>query len=129
MRADIRRLGNLFVAVFFVSVLASMIAGCASTLKKGSAGTADVFAQRENAVQAIKTVSEALSGKKLSNEDAVNLTKSIVKDKGARSAIEEIGNAVVPGRVRVKYSPATGKRYSADMEYCPETGVKLLPVE
>ena len=50
MRADIRRLVNLFVVVFFVSVLASMIAGCASTLKKSSAGTADVFAQRENAV-------------------------------------------------------------------------------
>ncbi|MCD4779718.1 MAG: hypothetical protein K8S27_04110 [Candidatus Omnitrophica bacterium] len=82
-----------------------------------------------DAVTAWETVSEAITGQEMTEDELRNLARDIRKDKDAQSALESIATALDPQKVRVKYSPATGKRYSADMEICPETGVKLLPVQ
>ncbi len=121
---------NSFVYLTGIVAVVFIVTGCTSLLshKKNSTIISTVDG-RKDVVNTIKTVSEAIVGRNLSKDEAANLTKSIVKDRETQVVIKEIGNAVIPGKVRVKYSPATGKRYSADMEYCPETGVKLLPVE
>jgi len=121
---------NFCVHLIGVIVVIFIIAGCVSLSphKKKLTGTPTIR-RRKDAFNTIKTVSEVITGKKLNEDEVVNLTKSIVKDKEAQTVIKEIGDAVIPGKVKVKYSPVTGKRYSANMEYCPETGVKLLPVE
>ena len=82
-----------------------------------------------DAVTALESVSEAITGRELTQEELRQLSNDLRKDEAAQSAIKSISTALDPNKVRVKYSPATGKRYNADMEYCPETGVKLLPVE
>jgi hypothetical protein len=81
------------------------------------------------AVTAWETVGEAITGQEMTPDELEALAQDLRKDKDAQSALESISTALDPQKIRVKYSPATGKRYSADMEFCPETGVKLLPVE
>jgi len=105
--------------------------GCASTSirqKSGQAGETVKTDPRE-AGEAVGSIAEALTGKELSPEEQQRLLKDIQKDEEAQSAIQTISDSLNSQSIRVKYSPATGKRYSADLEYCPETGVKLLPVE
>jgi hypothetical protein len=57
------------------------------------------------------------------------VARQIQTDKEAQSAIQAISGSLEGSDSHIKYSPVTGKRYSGDMEYDPETGVKLLPLE
>ncbi|MBF0385047.1 MAG: hypothetical protein HQL27_04165 [Candidatus Omnitrophica bacterium] len=125
---------KLILFLIFAVIFAN---SCSSTSNKGSSNTLGrqkiVNSQEgetvKDALSAIEGIAEAVSGKKLSDEELRALTEGLKNDKDARSAVQKITEGISSGNRQLKYSPATGKRYSADLEYDPETGVKLLPVE
>lgn len=57
------------------------------------------------------------------------VAKKLQSDEEAQTAVEAISESLEGKNINIKYSPATGKRYSGDLEYDPETGVKLIPLE
>jgi len=79
----------------------------------------------EDVQSALESVAEALAGKTLTEEEKKELADQIKNNPQAKSAIEAITNSMKGQKVRIKYSPTTGKRYSPDLEYDPETGEKL----
>lgn len=84
----------------------------------------------EDVQQAIGTVAGALSGQPMSKEDVNKLMRDIRTNPDSRSAVESMATTMDPqNRGRVKYSPATGKRYAPHLEYDPETGVRLEYLE
>lgn len=114
-------MNKYFLLILFLTIT---LGGCATT-KRSPLQEETTQESRE----AIESVVEALAGQELNDKDIRQLTNQLRKDKDAQTAIEAITETMDPTAVKVKYSPATGKRYSASVEYCPETGVKLLPVE
>jgi len=74
-------------------------------------------------------LSKARQGSHGNLANTSEVVKQLRQDENARSAVETIAESLDSNKVMIKYSPATGKRYSADQEYDPETGVKLLPLE
>ena len=83
----------------------------------------------QEASSALTAVTGAMSNKDLSEQELYEAAKKMRNDPEAQTAVEAVSSAFDKSKVQVKYSPATGKRYSADMETDPETGVKLLLVE
>jgi len=116
-------------------LLMSTACGCATTSQRQS--KQDVKAvlntsEEENiidAATALGSVSEAITGKEMTEDELRGLAKDLRTNEETQSAVKKIADSLEGKNIVIKYSPATGKRYSADMEYCPETGVKLLPVE
>jgi len=113
----IRLNSNVLLTVFLAAVLTS----CSSS--KGLVNSEGGETTKE-AVSAMGVVAGSYMGKPMTEEEIQQKAKEIDADPEARSAIEAITSAP-----QIKYSPVTGKRYSADMEYEPETGAKLLPLE
>jgi len=109
------------LAVFFVIVFLS---GCKTVPPAQSQQETG-----EEAREVLSAVAGALSGKPLDEDDLRNLEKQIRTDEEAQTAIQAITESVGGKVPVVKYCPITGKRYSADMEYCPEHNVKLEIVE
>jgi beta-xylosidase len=115
------------VRAFFCSTgLLFVIWGCSTSsqnLKKAH--------DQEVMIDAVKTVAESVGGREMSDQDMKNLIRDIRTDPDTRSAVEAIQSAVNPQSDdgRIKFSPATGKRYAPHMEYDPETGVKLEYVQ
>jgi hypothetical protein len=77
----------------------------------------------------MRAVADAVAGTPLSNSQINKLHQDIQKDPGVRSAVQSVANSLEGQKPAMKYSPATGKRYAPNLEFDPETGVKLLPVE
>lgn len=69
--------------------------------------------------ESLIAVGENLSGKRIAEEQI----KVIYKDPEAQSAISSVKESFE--KPQMKYSPKTGKRYAPNVEFCPETGVKL----
>ena len=113
---------------FTLTILFCLLtAGCAST-SKNMVKTNDTESAQE-AFSALTAVTGAVSDRPLSEEELYQAAKAMKDDPEAQSAVEAISSSFDGKKILVKYSPATGKRYSADMEIDPETGVKLLPLE
>lgn len=64
-----------------------------------------------------------MAGQDVSHEDMRRAVKDVQGNKGSREAVNKILGGGKP--TVVKYSPLTGKHYSGDLEFDPETGVKL----
>ena len=60
----------------------------------------------------------------VSRSDLKALATDMQKNEDTRSAVQKIMGATSEKPV-IKYSPVTGKHYSADLDYDPETGTKL----
>lgn len=97
-----------------------LFAGC-STMQKVE-DQREYLKETETAVGAI---AEAVTGQKLTDEERKRLEQQIRNDPDAQSAVQAIADSHTKP-MRMKYSPATGKRYAGHLEYDPETGVKLL---
>ena len=123
----------IYILVIFVA--GSCFFGCATVSeKKSRAEIKEVFQTSEDesihdVATALESMSEAMTGTELTGQQIENLSKDLRNNEDAQTAVKKIADSFDRKNVSVKYSPSTGKRYSADMEYCPETGVKLLPVE
>lgn len=78
---------------------------------------------------AMKAVAESITGKQLDEKQLKKINQELKNDPEAREAVKIITDTVQGKKPVAKYSPVTGKRYAPNMEYDPETGAKLLPVE
>ena len=103
--------------IFFSAFLC--LQGCQTTQGFRSKGMAG-----ENNEEGLKSVAEAMGGKKMSDKEARDLAKKIENDPEAKSAVESIKNSL-SNEKRIKYCPSTGKRYAGSLEYSPECDVKL----
>ena len=118
----------LFIFLFFIS-------GCISTTSNNPENNIKkVFntSQTENikdAATALESVSEAITGKELTDDQARKLANDLRKDKDTQTAVKKITDSLEGKKIDIKYCPTDGKRYSSGMEYCPGTDIKLLPVE
>ena len=101
--------------------LTGVLSSCSST--KGMVNAKEGETTKD-AASALGVVAGSYTGKTMTPEELQKAAKDIESDEEAQSAINAITAAP-----KIKYSPATGKRYSGDLEYDPETGVKLLPLE
>jgi len=77
----------------------------------------------------LEAVAESYTRKDLSDEEVKILAKDLQTDEEAQSAIKVIADSLENKNTNIKYSPVTGKRYSGDLEYDPETGAKLVPLD
>jgi hypothetical protein len=100
---------------------AFLASGCA-TASKPPAGSKTVETVPQQIDAAQKVVS-AMAGHEMTPGDMKRVVGDIRKDGESRSAVQKIlGTTEKPV---IKYSPATGKHYSGELEFDPETGVKL----
>jgi len=83
----------------------------------------------EDVSSALTAITGSVSNRNLSEEELYQAARRMREDPQAQTAVEAISSAFDRKDIRVKYSPVTGKRYSAQLEVDPETGVKLLPLE
>ncbi len=111
------KLYRIFKLLF---VLVFLTAGCATTAKRNPAvsGTGQTESTQE-AVSAMRSVTEAVSGRKLSDAELKELELRIRKDKEAQSAIRSITGSLQETGPVLKYCPIDGKRYSPRLKYCP----------
>lgn len=112
---------NVFVGVAFVLMF---MFGCAGTRKDTKFGK-----EMMDDPEAMKAVAESITGQKLDDKQLRKLSQDLKNDPEARQAVKMVTESVQGNAPVAKYSPVTGKRYAPNMEYDPETGVKLLPVE
>jgi hypothetical protein len=79
-------------------------------------------------ISGLKSMTEGLTDRSLSESQLKNLGKQVAHDPQAQSAIRSINTALSPVHT-VKYCPENGERFSADQEWCPDHKVKLEWVE
>jgi len=116
---------NLLNKYILICVLLMFVIGCAAKSRVKQQGKNEV----DEALSALESITESLTGKEMDEKQRKEMIRQLRKDEEAQSAIKKIGDAIDNKNIKIKYSPKTGKRYSLDMEYCPDTGVKLLPLE
>jgi hypothetical protein len=97
-----------------------MLSGCATA---PSHPPSSVETRTEQIDAAQKVVGAMAGGRDVTPADMKRVVKDVRSNKDTGSAVEKIiGTTSEPV---VKYSPVTGKHYSGDLEYDPETGAKL----
>ena len=104
-------------AVFFFG-------GCQSASSLKSDGETN-----EDVQKAMGSITEAIGGQPLTEEELKNLQKQIREEPQAQSAVQRISDAMGGKSMAVKYCPVTGKRYAADIAVCPVHNVDLKLVE
>lgn len=105
----------VFLLVFFLT-------GC-QTAKIPQAKTE----KQEEALSALSSVAQALSGREL-NEDTLSDLKKQASDPEAQSAMEAVTSSLKNESNAVKYCPVDHKRYSAHLQICPEHKVELKEI-
>jgi len=110
-----------------------LVAGCsmARQQRQGPEALLKTSEKEElaDAASALTSVTNSLSDKNMTEQELYEAARKMKDDPDAQQALEAISTSFDRKQVQVKYSPATGKRYSAALEFDPETGVRLLPVE
>ena len=104
---------KLVLAVTFILCLC----GCQSAVPKPKSPSGDT-------VSALTTMTQGLTNQPISEAQLRKLAVQVSKDPQAQSAIRSINAALSPQHT-VKYCPEDGKRFSADMIWCPDKKVKL----
>ena len=107
---------------FSVCVVSMVLLGCAATkpLEKETP---------KEALNAWGAVAGAISKQEMDEKKMKEAANRLQTDEETQSAVKAISESLEGKSSGIKYSPVTGKRYSAEMEYDPETGVKLVPLE
>ncbi|VAX35147.1 hypothetical protein MNBD_UNCLBAC01-1807 [hydrothermal vent metagenome] len=100
------------------------LAGCQTMQTQPKAKTES----RKDVQKALGTITEAISGKHLSEKELRDLARDIRTNKETQSAIESITGAVGGEEKSVMYCPLTGRRYAPSLTICPEHGVALKEV-
>ncbi len=122
---------------YFIMVVGSVtgcfiLAGCATTvLRDGAQPGTEGSLRRESAaetVSALKSVTQAVSGRELSDQDLRELNRQLQQDPETESAVRVITETMQGGQ-KLKYCPVCGKRYHPKFEVCPVHQVPLKEVE
>ena len=80
--------------------------------------------KQEN-VKTMISVAGGLSGRPVSAEELENLNKQISYNQEVQKAVESLGNTLENKPLVIKYCPVDGKRFSSQLEICPEHRVPL----
>jgi hypothetical protein len=104
-------------------------AGCASSPERKVNGGSQKAESREDIERSLQSVTGALSGQNVSQEELRTLSRDIQKDPSTRRAVEAVTGAVSGQSTAVKYCPVDGKRFSPTLKFCPEHDVELKNVE
>lgn len=104
-----------------LGVAVVLVSGCASAPRRHPQETP---VQQLDAAQ---KVLGAMAGRDVTRTDLERVGKDIQQHEDSRSAVTKIVGA--GGPVVIKYSPVTGKHYSGDLEFDPETGARLKVLE
>jgi hypothetical protein len=120
-RAQVLR--NSLCYCLLVLLCSLSLFGCATTSNRPIKSSQPVETTSEQ-LEAAQKVVGAMGNKEVSREDLKALATDMQRDPESRSAVQKI-IGVTDEKPVIKYSPATGKHYSGDLEYDPETGVKL----
>lgn len=116
---------NFFI--FGCLIVSGLLVGCSTMGQNRHSAAPD--ASQKDAVSAIQSVTGAVSGKPLTQEEMKNLTHDLRKDKEARSAVQAITDSMNPSENVVKYCPVDGERYSSKFTVCPVHNVPLKEVQ
>ena len=116
------------VISYYCLIFLVFLLGCSATRKQIDGGGSQEETRKE-VEAALKSVAEAISGNDLSEEDLKVLSKQLREDEDAQSAVEAITDAMSNAVRKVKYCPVDGKRYSPNLETCPDHGMPLKWVE
>ena len=108
----------------FVLVLI-VLTGCQTT--RPQAGTQ--AAANQEALDAVGQVTGALTGKELTDAEKRKVLRDLQKDKEAQSAMKSISGALEVKQSGIKYCPVDGKRFSDQIDECPEHKVKLKELD
>ncbi|MBF0484736.1 MAG: hypothetical protein HQL25_08550 [Candidatus Omnitrophica bacterium] len=108
---------------FILILLVVFICGCSVAGKPTTNAT-----NSKDAEQTLTSVTSALAGKPVSEQDLRKLEKDLRNDPEARSAVNEVANSF-NGEVKVKYCPVDGKRFAPNIIECPIHHVPLKWVE
>jgi hypothetical protein len=102
-------------------MLVGLLAGCQTTHPKNGQDRQTT----QETLDAVGSVTGALTGKELSEEEKRKMVRDLKNDKEAQSAMRSISGALDVKQTGIKYCPIDGQRFSADMEICPVHKVKL----
>ncbi len=122
---------SIILQAFYILLIAVFVSSCSTANRHNSQRLLN-NSKEENiadAVSAMKSVAEAVAQKELTEEELKNLAHDLQSNKDSQSAVEAITNSLSREKPKIKYSPSTGKRYSAELEFDPETGERLLDLE
>lgn len=111
--------GTLILLILFCSALT----GCASVSHKPLVSGHVAETSTEQLDAAKKVMGAVAGGRDVTPADMKRVVRDIRTNPEAQSAVQAIVGTA--GDPVVKYSPVTGKHYSGDLEYDPETGAKL----
>jgi len=101
------------------------LAGC-QTIPQQSKGEME---SRKDVQKALGAMTEAISGKQLSEEKLKNLAKDLRTNEDTQSAIQSITGSMSGKEVKIKYCPVDGQRYAPSLTECPEHKVQLKLLE
>lgn len=120
-----KRTGVILLSPLILSL--SFLFGCTSIPRTQRPGAATETL--DQGLDAAQKVIGTMAQKDMTRKDLMRLGQQLRNDPDASAAVDKIIGVKQP--MVIKYSPATGKHYSSDLEYDPETGVKLevLPAE
>jgi len=107
---------------FILILVAGYSYGCQTTPKTHPAVSQE---STQEVTSAVGSVTEALSGQVMTDEQARQTIRAIQKDKEGQSALRSIADAMDVKKTGVKYCPVDGKHFSTDLDECPEHKVKL----
>jgi len=115
--------------VLMVSLL-MIVMGCTSTRQQILAqDVAGKSGDRQEALEALHSMTEAVSGKDVSQQDMVDLARDIDQNEEAATAVKAITDSLQGEGISYKYCPICGKRYHPKFTYCPLHHVLLKDVE
>lgn len=107
-----------------IFLLIASLAGCQTAGgQKRQGGTG------REARRAVVSITAAASGRPLTEKDFHHLERQIKTDPQAKTAVENITDALSGKHVNIKYCPVDGKRYAARLKVCPEHDVELKFLE
>jgi hypothetical protein len=99
-------------------VVCILLVGCQSAPKKQPESTQEIL-------EAVGSMTGALTGQTMTDDQARKTIAAIQKDKEGQSALRSIAGAMDVTKTGIKYCPVDGQRFSADLDECPEHKVKL----
>ena len=77
---------------------------------------------------ALKAITGSLSGQTMDDQKMKRVAEQIQKDPEAQSAVKTITDSMRSEKVKVKFCPVDGERFSPKMNFCPVHKVELKTI-
>ena len=112
-----------------ILVVVMIVSGCSVARTPTLSGTRQQSREdKQEALSALHSVTKAVSGKDLTQDQMIDLARNMEKDQETQSAVKAITDSLQGTSTSYKYCPICGKRYHPKFRYCPIHGVPLKTV-